>query len=57
MCGEQKPPDNNKQTKCTYEEIRMMINLFIQLGYRREIAFWRRILQAARNSSRRMDYS
>jgi len=57
MDGEQEIPESKQQAKNTYAEIRRMINHFVQLGYRNEIAFWRRILQAAKNSLRRMDHS
>lgn len=35
-------------------EINMMIDHSIKLGYREEIAFWRRALQAAKKSKRRL---
>lgn len=57
MKGEQVSPDNKRQVKNIYDEIRIMINHFIHLGYHEEVAFWRRILQAAKNSNRKADHS
>ena len=60
MNGEKEIPDSKKQIKDTYteiEEIRAMINHFIQLGYRNEVAYWRRVLQAAKVSRRGMGHS
>lgn len=60
MNGEKEIPDSKQQIKDTYteiEEIRAMINHFIQLGYRNEVAYWRRVLQAAKVSRRGMGHS
>jgi len=60
MNREQGVPDNEQQTKNTcieIKEIRTMINHFIQLGFRKEVAFWRRVLQAAKESGRGIGHS
>ena len=56
MNGEKVIPDS-KNTCKEINEIRTMINHFIQLGYRNEVAFWRRVLQAVKVSRRGMDHS
>lgn len=60
MNGEKVIPDSKQQKKITcteIKEIRTMINHYIQQGYRNEVAFWRRILQAAKVSRRGMGHS
>lgn len=60
MNGEKETPDCKQQIKYTnkeIEEIRKIINHFIQLGYRKEVAFWRRVLQAAKESKRGMGHT
>lgn len=60
MNGEKEIPDSKQHTKNTYreiKEIRAIINHFIQLGYRNEVAFWRRVLQAVKVSRRGMGHS
>lgn len=59
MNGEKTAPENTQQTNDLCREImeiRIMIGHFIQLGYREEVASWRRILQAAKVSRRRQDH-
>lgn len=48
---------NNERKKVTDTEVRTRIKYFIQQGYLKKIASWRRILQTARNSKRRVDHS
>lgn len=54
MKGEQTPLNIEQQNNICMEiaDIRTMINHFIQLGYRKEVAFWRRVLQAAKVKKR-----
>ena len=56
MNGEKVIPDS-KHTCKEIKEIRTIINHFIQLGYRKEVAFWRRVLQAAKVNRRGIDHS
>ena len=56
MNANQETPDKQQIIK-TYAEIRIMINHFIQLGYHKEVAFWRRVLQAAKVYIRGMGHS
>jgi len=46
-----------KKKKVTDTEVRTRIKYFIQQGYLKKIACWRRILQTARNSKRGMGHS
>ena len=59
MYGEKEIPESKQQIKITYIEIKgiTITNHHIQRGYRNEVAFWRRVLQAAKVSRRGMGHS